>query len=127
MYHMYYIVRFIKIECPRRMHPAAAYQTCDPASVGMARAGENYNKTIVIVREPRLAGAFERDSRGCAAARPSPASPYSPAAQLALLSPTPNTSTCLRRGAKAKARGKNPRTKAKICQVDGWLANAAGI
>ncbi len=66
-----------------------------------------------------LPGIFKRDSWGLPpAAQPSPA----------LHSPAPSTSTCLRRAAKAKARGNSPGTMGKFCQVDGsrtllvWLA-----
>ena len=61
-------------------------------------------------------------------AQPSPAQPSPP-----LPSPTPSTSTCSRRAAKAKARGKSPRTMAKFCQVDGsrtrlvWLVGGRGV
>ena len=68
-------------------------------------------------------GTFKRDSWGCrrSPAQPSPAQPSPP-----LPSPTPSTSTCSRRAAKAKARGKSPRTNSKILPGR-WLTNAAGM
>ena len=75
-------------------------------------------------------GTFKRDSWGLrrqpspaqpSPAQPSPAQPSPAQPSPPLPSPTPSTSTCSRRAAKAKAkaRGKSPRTMAKFCQVDG--------
>ena len=77
-------------------------------------------------------GPPERSKETAGGCRRSPAQPAPAQPSPPLPSPTPSTSTCSRRAAKAKARGKGPRTMAKLCQVDGsrtrlvWLVGGRG-
>ncbi len=60
-----------------------------------------------------------RETAGGCRRQPSPAQPSPAQPSPAFASPTPSTSTCARREAKAKARGKSPRTTAKFREDDG--------